>query len=179
MQAQNEIIWRDDDIGYAHTAHEGKEVMNQERIFYDFTRIDALFKKYRVKHTIAVIAKDLEKAQILCEYIKSNPHIDVQLHCWEHLHYPQHLDVFGSHLEKGINKIGMLFGKKPTVFYPPYNDVCQEMHTICKEYGLKLSHKKMSLDGYLRGYNADTINFHFWASECVDLEAALKKYTGK
>lgn len=178
MPAQ-QIIWRDDDLGYAHTAHAGEIEMDSERIFNDFVKVDQLFIKYGVKHTVAVIAKDVEKSINLIEYVKAHKHIDVQLHCWEHLHYPQHMDVFSSHIEKGINKLTEVFGKRPTVFYPPYNDVCVEMRPICKQQGLELSYLKMDLIGYLKGRKVPVINFHYWADECKDLEEALKKYMGK
>lgn len=171
----HKIIWRDDDIAFAHTYHQTQH-LDQEEIFYRFCEVDKLFKKHNVSHTIAVIAKDIDKAEILVEYIKANKHIDVQLHCWEHLHYPHHLDLFEEHLMLGVEKLQKVFNKQITTFYPPYNDVVSKMINICKANKIELSYSKMDLQQYLKGMDRNIINFHYWSDECKDLETALIKY---
>lgn len=178
MQTQK-IIFRDDDIAFNYTAHAGSVIMQQEQIFSKFYNVDKLFKKYDVTHTVAIIAHEIEQADLLVEYMRDSNHIDIQLHCWKHVHYPQHLKNFEYDIRFGKAKLEDIFGREVTTFYPPYNDVCQEMIDICKTIGIEISYDKMSLSGYLKGQTKEVVNFHYWADECIDLEPALKKYTGK
>lgn len=173
-----EVVFRDDDIGFAHTAHKGEIVMDYDFITKKFIDIDQLFIKYGVKHTIAVIAKDIDKATELVEYIKDHPHIDVQLHCWTHDDFTEltQTEIFDQ-LKKGKQILKEAFGKDVKIFYPPYNKVNDLVVRTAETLGLKTSFLKMSLQNYLNGYTNDVINFHYWADECKDLENALKKYT--
>lgn len=177
MQSQNEVIFRDDDIGFAHTAHSGEIVMDSEKIFNDFTRIDELFIKYGVKHTIAVITEDLHKAVKLVNYIKSKSHINIQLHCNTHEDFTTLTEKeIEQQMIRGIIKIREVFRKDVDTFYPPYNRVNESIHKAANKLMLNVSYAKTDLEGYLRGSTQKVINFHYWADECQHLEAALKKF---
>lgn len=162
------MIFRDDDIGFLTDVPE-------------FKKVDAIFKKYGAKHTIAVIAKDIEKNTELCEYINANKHIDVQLHCYEHIKLTENTDLLKEHLQKGIKIIQNIFGKTPTILYPPWNETNGEVKTIAASVGLKISHYKISLTQYLRCkgmVKEDTINFHYWHDEdAMLIDPALRIYT--
>lgn len=164
------MIWRDDDIQVISDVPE-------------FTRVDSFFKKYGVEHTIAVIAKDIENNAELVNYINANPHIKVQLHCWEHIKFTENTDILGEHLVLGIEKLKQVFNVKPTILYPPWNESNREVQVIAHRLGLKVSNQKISLTQYLKVKGSvaeDVINFHFWHDEdAMLLEPALRIYTEK
>ena len=180
MQTQKKIIFRDDDIGYGYFIPSENRHLSYEYVLSKFVEVDQLFIKYGVDHHIAIVANHFEKAKELIEYIKKHPHIKPQLHCWDHDDYAK-LDDHKviNDLKNGAKKIHDTLGIIPTVFYPPFNSINEFGKLAAKMNGMDTSYRKMSLSGYLRGRLDDVINFHYWADECKDLEAALKKYTGK
>lgn len=166
MKSKN-IIWRDDDISYATD-------------FNKFKLAHEIFKRYNVKHTIALIAKDIQKNPALISYILEN-NIDVQIHCWIHYRMPLHLDILEQDLISCIGAIANNFGTVPTTIYPPWNDSDEKVIKIAKSLGLEVVPEKISLGQYIR-VNGDvgenTVNFHYWADDDPFLlEAALKIFT--
>lgn len=159
------IIWRDDDIGF-HLDH---DKLNK------FKEIHELFNKHKLIHTIAVVAKDIDapEARSLVKYIKKQKNIDIQLHCWEHLRVtPQEFIVS---LPKSLAKMEKIFHVRPTVYYPPWNEISKGINDICKDFGMVADYSKISLKQYINNVKGDTVNFHYWADECKDLETALIK----
>lgn len=163
------MIFRDDDISC---------FTNME----DFKRVHELFNKYEVTHTIAVIAKDINDNQELVKYIFSQPNIDVQLHCWDHIDLTklEEKELFDTIL-KGASKLTATFGKTPTILFPPWNKHNDRMDKVADGIGLTVSSRKISLSQYIK-FNGDvgenTINFHYWApQEVMFLEQALSIYT--
>lgn len=162
------MIFRDDDISCFTNLD-------------DFKRVHDLFNKYETLHTIALIAKDIERHPSLIDYIKSQSNIDVQLHCWDHIDLTEcHIITVKASLEHGIQKMEEIFNKIPTILYPPWNRSDERLEEACKEQKLEVSHKKISLPQYIK-FNGDvsesTINFHYWAAqEVMYLEAALIIY---
>lgn len=163
------MIFRDDDISWKTKTE-------------DFIGVNEIFKQYKVIHHIAVIAKDLEKMDSkLIGYIKDNKNISVQLHCWEHLHYPLYpKDEVFNQLEMALEKICKVFNVYPTFFFPPWNDMTPEIKMVADRLGLISSWQKISFSQYIktRGYVLeDVINFHYWAYEETQfLETALSIY---
>jgi len=169
----NEIVWRDDDVHYLTDLKQ-------------FEKIHEVFKKHNVKHTIAVIAKDLDKNTELIEYINSNENIDVQLHCWNHISAIKNIDSLERELVLGIDKIKELFGKKPTILYPPWNETNDVVSYIAKKVGLKVSNLKVSMshfvkcNGVIDIENCNTINFHYWSGgDTMFLNYALELYMNR
>ena len=162
-----ELIWRDDDIHWLTNVKE-------------FSKVHDIFNKYKVKHTIAIIAKDFEKNVELIDYIKLQTNIDVQLHCYEHISFPHNLDILKNELKLGIKKIEDVFSKKPTVVYPPWNRTNDKVQRIAELLDLKVSTIKVGLSFYLKAIgNVDenVINFHFWSTgDIIFLEQALRLY---
>lgn len=166
------MIFRDDDISYLTKLE-------------DFKRVHSLFEKYNVMHTVAVIAKDLDKNPELVEYLKSNKLIDVQLHCWEH--YDMSItdkDTLYKDISEGIRTIIDILGVEITTLYPPWNKSSEILEDVAVgELGLTVSNKKITLSAYIRcagQVEEDVINFHYWAdSECIFIEPALKIYSQK
>ncbi len=170
------MVFRNDDLSYL-------TAVNQ------FEEVHKLFKKYIVLHTVAVIAKDIQKNQPLIDFINSS-NIDVQVHAWEHYDFTLNHDKLRVDLPKAVKAITKYFNHAPTVLYPPWNKSDEIVEQIAKENGLTVSNKKVSLSQFTRfkgNVTEDVINFHSWAlSELVPdengeggLENALKLYTLK
>ncbi len=164
------MIWRDDDVSY---------LTDLKR----FKMVHDIFNQYQVKHTIAVIAKDLEKNPELIEYIKRQDNIEVQLHCWEHIDFTDNAKLLHDHFRLGSKTLMDVFGKYPTILYPPWNRANEETQSIASKHGLTVSNVKISLSQYVRTMGTvgeDVVNFHYWADEeVVMLEVALKIFTTK
>ena len=160
------LVFRDDDV-------------SKDTDLKRFKEIHEFFNKYEVTHTIALICKDIEQNKALVKYIKSQKNIDIQIHCWEHKNLTENLQTLSGELQKCLQIIRTIFGKQPTILYPPWNKTSFSVNNIARSLRLTVSAEKISLSQYLKGVKGEVINFHSWADECVDLEPALKKYIGK
>lgn len=161
------MIFRDDDINYKTNLEQFKKTQD-------------LFNKYQVQHTIALIAKDIDRNPQLVEYILQND-IVVQLHCWTHIRMKDcTIRQLREDIERGSKIIELVFKKRPTILYPPWNETSDTIEKICNDYRLKVSVEKLSLDQYIRvkgDVAEDTINFHFWdKGDSELLEQALIIY---
>src|ERR1700754_4228100 len=114
------MIWRDDDISYMTDLAK-------------FARVQDLFDKYKVKHTIAVIAQDIYQNPDLIAFIKSHD-IDVQLHCYEHIDMTSDPELV-SNLEMGAILIERWFGKRPTTLFPPWNKADESVKMVAELLG--------------------------------------------
>lgn len=161
-----EIIFRNDDVGYLTKLD-------------DFTFVQDMFNRRKIKHTLALIAKDIEKNPRLIDYILAND-IDVQLHCYEHIDLTTDHTKVEDQLRSGIHQIEINFGKRPTILYPTWNKTDAFVDRVAEDLGLRVSATKLSLSQYVRvngDVKEDTINFHYWAySDLMFLEIALKIY---
>lgn len=161
------MIFRDDDIGF----HAGSsEKLKQLK------RVHNLFNKYGVIHTLAIVTKDIEKDSKLINYINQQKNIDIQLHCHEHFDFQTDLQKLNDQLPEAVAITKRLFGKTPTVLFPPWNKSSVGIDRIAWRNGLKVATDKISLSQYLKGVKGNVVNFHYWSDECRDLEAALIKY---
>lgn len=162
------MIFRDDDISC---------FTNLE----DFKRVHDLFIKYETVHTIAVIAKDIEKHPELVNYIKiyqENGLIDVQLHCWDHVDLTKgNESAIMIDLENASFKLREVLGIMPEILFPPWNKHDDRLDRIADSLCLKVSSKKISLSQYIKAggdVDCETINFHYWSpQEVMFLETAL------
>lgn len=146
-----------------------------------FIWVDRLLENYGVKHTIAVVARDINLAPQLVNYIRNQPNIEVQLHGWEHRDYTVHHDLIAEHLKLSVKEMEKHLGVRPTIWYPPWNHVDDKMREHAANIGLTISYEKISLSQYIRKETeAEVVLFHYWADEEVMLlEPALQVYTGK
>src|SRR5665213_576524 len=141
------IQWRNDDI-------------QKDTDLKRFKEIHTLFNTYGVQHTIAIIAKDFELNKPLVKYIKSQKNISVQLHCWEHYDLTTDRERFSIDLPLAIKKVVDIFGKRPTILFPPWNRTSVGINGIASFNGLKVSSHKISLTNYLNGITGEVINLH-------------------
>ncbi len=163
------ITWRDDDLGYLTKVE-------------DFKKVHEMFNEYNQVHTIAILTKDLEKNMELVDYINSQKNITCQLHSHDHIDLALATEKeIVEQLGKGVATIETLFGKKPTVLYPPFNSVNEKVIRIADICGVTTSWEKISILYYIK-HKGDimekTVNFHFFDySESILIGAALKIYT--
>lgn len=160
----NNLVWRDDDI-------------NVKTDLKQFKQVHSLFLKYKVLHTVSLICKDIEQNKPIVKYLQKEKFIDVQIHAWDHYDFTKNIAQLREDLPKCIEVITRLFGKAPTVLYPPWNKSGADVEVAARFNKLRVSNQKISLEQYLKGVRAETINFHHWAPECELLEPALQKYT--
>ena len=154
-------IWRDDDISVRTTVAQ-------------LAAVDDLFQAVGAPHTVAIIAKDFDRARDLIAFIKER-HIIPQLHCWTHDDLTN-TPVAARSLLQGVKVLEYVFGVRPTVLYPPWNRSSAKLEEYVSAFGLQVSAEKVSLDQYLRceGDVAEPVNFHYWsAKEVALLPAAL------
>jgi peptidoglycan/xylan/chitin deacetylase (PgdA/CDA1 family) len=157
------MIWRDDDVG-------------KDTRLADLIAIDDLFQTYRIPHTVAIMAEGMDTAPELVDFIIERQML-VELHCWTHhdLRYDHHRQR--TNLAQAVAMIERLFGKRPTVLYPPWNRTNADVVKAAGALGLKVSTEKLSLAQYIRAGGdvaEDTINFHHWfVPEALLLERAL------
>ncbi len=159
------MIFRDDDFSHLSQLNE-------------FRHVHEVFAWYGQVHTIAVMAKNLERNKELIDYVKSQDNIDVQLHCWEHLDYSNNEGYCFEHLKMGANKIEEVFGKRPTVWYPTFNRVSPVCIAHAHFLGMETSYHKRGLLSYVEKkgiVDEKVLNFHYWAySDLMFLEPALR-----
>lgn len=146
------MIFRDDDISHLTKVEE-------------FKKVHEFFNEYKCIHTIALLTKDIRKNPELIDYIKSQDNINVQVHSYEHIDFALvSEEEVRNQLNTSFNIITNIFGKTPTIFYPPFNAVNDRVIEIAKECGLETSYEKSSCVYYIR-HNGNiaqkVINFHY------------------
>ena len=116
----------------------------------------------------------------LIEYMKIAPYWDIQLHGWNHSEYDKMTQSeIAEELQKALNMSMKLFGKYPTVFYPPWNRRNEDMEIVADAFGLKISNESYDISKFIRevksgDYTGTSFYFHAWKKEELDqLDEAL------
>lgn len=150
------MIWRDDDISC-------------KTKLINFSEVHEILKP--VKHTIAIIAKDIHKNTELVNYINEREiEFDVQLHCYDHYILTENHKRLNWDLEEAIRITKDVFGSYPSVLYPPWNLTDDTVNKIAAQNGLVVNAEKISLEQYIRKQpNEGIINFHHWCKEEIPL----------
>ena len=163
------MILRNDDIGKFTKLDE-------------LRRVNDIFLKYGLTHTVALITNGIEERTTLIDYLKSAGNFDIQLHCHDHFDFTKlsDVEVIGQFLSS-FDIFDLCGFKKPVTWFPPWNKSNAFSAHIASIFGLKMSNQKVSL-GYFIANNgkveADVINFHSWHEpEQMLLEPAFKLIT--
>lgn len=162
------MIWRDDDAPYKTKPE-------------DFYQVHELLAEAEQTHTIAVICRSLHLYPWFTNYVNSRKNeFDIQYHCFDHI---DHTQISEADLREqfllGTSTFQLIFGKRPSVWFPTWNKSNQLSEQIASEYGMKTSKDKISLSYFIKhGGNFDpntVINFHHWYEpEREQLAEALK-----
>lgn len=161
------MVWRDDDV-----------LQTVNGSLADLLRVDDRFQRHGVRHTVAVLAYTLTE-ELATAIIERG--MDAQLHGWFHDDHTTDMAAC-ARLGDAADLIEAMVGARPTVFYPPFNHTSAEMEAAALGHGLTVSARQVSLKDYLAGHydpSTDVVNFHYWAPECILLEEALHRYTGR
>ena len=147
------MIWRDDDIGAA-------------RDLAALCEVDDLLRAAGQIHTVAVVVEPLSYDHALIDCIKSRG-MDVQVHAWTHEDLTSDAGA-REDLLRAADTLERLFGRRPTVLYPPWNRSNPDVEAAAARAGLTVSAEKVSLEHFIRSEGqplCPVINFHFWSAE--------------
>lgn len=153
QQTPTELIWRDDDI-------------SAQTNVWELLLADDVLRAAGLRHTVAVIAKDIEDHVELIDAIRER-RMDVQLHCWTHDDLTIDRESLRN-LASGVETIEQVFGQRPTVLYPPWNRADGMVYEVAESLGLRVSNQKVSLQKYIKvggDVAEDVVNFHYWSEE--------------
>lgn len=151
------MIWRDDDVGVG-TKLEALQA------------VDDILQRYRLPHTIAIVAQGLERRPDLVAFILERG-IQPQLHCWNH-DEPLTIEQARTRLPEAVALLARLFHRRPTVLYPPWNKSNAALELAAAALDLTVSTRKISLEQFIRcdgDVLEDVINFHHWHAPDVAL----------
>jgi peptidoglycan/xylan/chitin deacetylase (PgdA/CDA1 family) len=104
----------------------------------------------------------------LISYMLSTPCWDFQLHGWQHDEYDKmsYTDIIRD-LSASINLCKKLFGRAPTVWYPPWNRESEDMKKAAEFFGLGFSNESNDISKFIREakegrFVGTTLYFHAW-----------------
>lgn len=158
------MFYRDDDINVYTSVDELK-------------RIHEPFVKHNKIHTVACEMKDLWYNKGLFWFLLTDPHINVELHGWQHEKYATWHDKDQLFLELNqaqlywednamrmlaIDKLSDL--KRITTFFPPWNKVSLNLRTVIDRMRLKLSYEDKDCHWM----------FHYWSTTPKEVEEQIR-----
>jgi len=167
------MMFRDDDI-------------SKFTDYYAFNKVNELFTKYRVLHTVAVEMEGIWENKIIFYMLCTDPFIDVELHGWTHRDYgklsfkecdediTRALDYWYSNKKRGQSGVpeASLNIKNITRFLPPWNSVGEGLKEACKKHNLIIDTRGLP----------EVYQFHWWSTQAPrrlgNLEGYLSKETG-
>jgi peptidoglycan/xylan/chitin deacetylase (PgdA/CDA1 family) len=125
----------------------------------------------------------------LIKYMNEAPNWDIQLHGWEHAEYDKMSpDDILSHLQKSVDKAQELFGKKPTIWFTPWNRRNEIMEDVARSFGITISNESNDISKFIREmkdgtFNGTTLYYHLWnRDEAVQIDEMIeyaKKYESR
>jgi hypothetical protein len=104
----------------------------------------------------------------LIKYMNTAPYWDIQLHGWAHDDYSKlpkwRID---EDLKKSKARALELFGKEPTIFFPPWNCYSDDMKEVADLNGLIISNESYDIAKFIREMKAGTytghsLYYHLW-----------------
>lgn len=182
---KGEVRFRDDDV-FSDFEEMTKENKKQDHSFQEFVWWDSHFVELKVKHVVSCICSGIDKQPELVKYIKSHPHMEVQIHGWKHKPYfDLSYDECYNDFRKCIEKIKQRFGRIPTIWYPTWNKTGVNSNKAAADLKLEVREKHLTLPEYLGIPDGEVsyireINFHYWhPNNTRYLESCLYRYTGR
>ena len=167
----NKIVFRDDDISYTTCK-------------FQFEKVHKLFEKYKVNHTIGILAKNFKDNVFLFWYIGRHDYFDIQLHGWDHKDYSKlsYEDTYRE-LKEAKDYLEHIFSNtkhyvKITTFIPPWSRASEVLQKVCIDLDMKISDRVIMPHQYLAdSKDSSVVNFHWWEIDLDVLEKMLQKYT--
>jgi len=170
MDGRGEVIFRDDDVFWDFS---GCAPCNADH-HYDFQEFvwwDRMFEERNVKHVCSCICGEMDNRPELVKYIKDHPHIEVQIHGWQHKPYYQlSYEECYEDFKKSKETIEKIFGKTPKIYYPTWNKVGIQDIKAAGDLGLEVRKEHIGVLDYASIQDGEfpkhrEINWHFWAED--------------
>jgi peptidoglycan/xylan/chitin deacetylase (PgdA/CDA1 family) len=154
------MILRDDDIYLT-------ESPNGHGVYYDFEafkRVHEFIAGKGIKHTLAIVAGEIENHPELTEYIlERKDEFEFGVHGWMHENYSEWpKEAIKTSLTRAVKKIEEVF-ERPKIFFPPWNKRSDAIKQACAEIGLELNEEWMTPQAALAGGEEKIIGFHYWS----------------
>jgi peptidoglycan/xylan/chitin deacetylase (PgdA/CDA1 family) len=124
----------------------------------------------------------------LIEYMKNTPNYDFQIHGWQHDKYSE-MEL--AHVVRDLAAAKYfcwgMFGKLPTIWYPPWNCYSENMKTAADSLGMTIDNESYDIAKFIREvksgeYTGHSFYFHAWQkperellTEALDLVLTLQK----
>lgn len=107
----------------------------------------------------------------LINYIRTSPNYDIQIHGWGHFHYDEEeYDFIVRDLFACIHACQKYFNATPTVWYPPWNCMSNNMERAALVAGLKIDNESYDIAKFIREAEVDkfsghSVYFHGWKAD--------------
>jgi len=118
----------------------------------------------------------------LINYMRNAPNWDIQLHGWAHDDYAilPNWRIYDD-LQKAKLKSVELFGKEPTIWFPPWNGYSEHMQEMADLMSLKIDHESNDISKFIREAKAGTfighsVYFHLWNHDEASKVDEMLKY---
>ena len=111
----------------------------------------------------------------LIEYMKNTPNYDLQIHGWQHDKYSE---MEYTHIVRDLAAAKYmcysLFGKVPTVWYPPWNCYSDKMKEAADNLSMTIDNESYDIAKFIREVKAGSFTghsfyFHAWQKPEKDL----------
>jgi len=137
------VVIRHDDFDFRHDLKKYKEIHEP-------------FLKYDITHTVNIQFFHNEQwrpKEDIVKYLLEEDNYDIQLHGWRHVKYGL-LDFETSFAELSACCLwfNVLFGKRPEVFYPPWNHTDATTKKACDNLGIKISNENLPMKWYYKDH---------------------------
>jgi peptidoglycan/xylan/chitin deacetylase (PgdA/CDA1 family) len=137
-------------------------------IHEEFIKAD-LIETAVIQYTLHMNVNEYD--QTLIKYMKETPNWDLQLHGWSHVEYDgMDFNYIVRDLSACMYQSYRLFGKVPTVWYPPWNRISIAMERAASFVGLKVDNESYDIQRFIREASAGTyrghsVYFHGWKGD--------------
>lgn len=120
----------------------------------------------------------------LIEYMKTAPNWDIQLHGWGHDMYSEwEYDYILRDISAAVYWVEKLFERKPTIWFPPWNQMSLNMERVAKVLGLTINNESNDIAKFIRetktgDFKGSSVYFHLWnrgEAELIDEMVELLK----
>ena len=96
------------------------------------------------------------------------PNWDIQLHGWGHDFYSEwEFDYILRDISAAIYWSEKLFNKKPTIWFPPWNQISANMERVADMLNLKIDNEANDVAKFIRnmksgGFDGHSVYYHLW-----------------
>lgn len=133
-------------------------------------KLDEIFLKVMkpfegVEVVLAGLGEGLETETSVVRYVREHPEWIVQNHGYRHVRYDALAeDDFRRDLAKTADLIEIRFGKRPTEYYPPWNQYNDMTRRVAEELGMSQQEQYRKVNHYCKDWSKCAIlDFHYWS----------------